>query len=193
MTGTVHVLSLSSTLPYDQDFYDRQAKEGQSRLLSEASGLEGQGNAESQQNSAHGVTAGMSALLGTAGGSQAAAVMRFLGENTVVHVGDTVEWTNPSLMVVHTITFGTEPANIMPPSSGVTFDPDGVPHATISSPNQNVNSGFVAQQNQETIGFPQWPVDVTRFRVTFTAPGSYNYYCAIHDILGMVAKVTVLP
>ena len=193
MTGMVHVLAPGSLLPHDQGFYDRQSNRQASELLSEAAGLEGQANAEGQQSSVNGVTAGMSALLGTGGGSQAAAVMRFLGGNTVVHVGDTVEWTNPSLMVVHTVTFGAEPANLVPPSPAVPFDADGVPHATISSPNQSVHSGFISQQNQEIIGSPQLPVDITRFRVTFTAPGIYNYFCALHDILGMVAKVTVLP
>jgi plastocyanin len=117
--------------------------------------------------------------------------MRFLGTTTVVHVGDTVEWTNLSTPVFHTITFGTEPANDMPPSSGVTVDVDGVRHAVISSPDDNVNSGFLGAPNQETVGQPQGPLDSTRFRVTFTAPGTFNYICAIHDDVGMKATVIV--
>jgi plastocyanin len=42
-----------------------------------------------------------------------AAVWRFLGDTTVVRVGDTVAWTNLS-QTVHTITFGPEPANLVP-------------------------------------------------------------------------------
>jgi plastocyanin len=194
MTGAVHVLPISQVLPHNQAFYDREAQNQQAALLSEADRLQGQATPEDEEDDVRGrkVTAGMSALLGTGGGSQAAAVMRFLGETTVVHVGDTVEWTNPSLMVVHTVTFGTEPANLIPPSTGVTMDSDGVPHAVISSPGASVNSGFISTQNQETIGFPQWPLDVTRFRVTFTAPGTFNYICGLHDVLGMVGKVVVL-
>jgi plastocyanin len=109
MTGAIHVLPLSKTLPYDQAFYERQADRGQSELLSDASGLEGRGNAEGEQISAHGVTAGVSAILANGGGSQTTAVMRFLGATTVVHVGDTVEWTNLSTPVFHTITFGSSP------------------------------------------------------------------------------------
>jgi plastocyanin len=101
-------------------------------------------------------------------------VWRFLGGTTVVRVGDTVEWTNRSPSAVHTVTFGVEPANLVPPSPGVIPDPDGARHATISSPNQNVNSGFLIMPNQETVGLPQWPVDITRFRVTFLAPGTFN-------------------
>ena len=33
MTGVVHVLNLSATLPHDQDFYDRQAQGQQALLL----------------------------------------------------------------------------------------------------------------------------------------------------------------
>jgi plastocyanin len=39
----------------------------------------------------------------------------------------------------------------------------------------------------------QAPLGVTRFRVTFTYPGIFNYICALHDELGMVGKVIVLP
>jgi plastocyanin len=32
---------------------------------------------------------------------------------------------------------------------------------------------------------------VTRFRVTFTKPGIFNYRCVLHDDLGMVGQVIV--
>ena len=34
---------------------------------------------------------------------------------------------------------------------------------------------------------------MTRFRVTFTQPGVYNYICALHDDVGMVGQIVVLP
>lgn len=191
MTGAIHVLPLSETLPYDQTFYDRQADKERAELLSDAAGLEGRGNADARQTSAQGVTAGVSAILATGGGSQTTSVMRFLGATTVVHVGDTVEWTNLATPPFHTITFGTEPANLMPPSPGVTTDSDGVRHAVISSPNDSVNSGFIGAPNQETVGQPQAQLDFTRFRVTFTAPGTFNYICGLHDVLGMIGTVIV--
>jgi len=191
MTGAIHVLPLSETLPYDQAFYEMQATRAQGELLFVALGLEGLGIAEGQRTSAHEVTAGVSAILANGGGSQTAAVMRFLGATTVVHVGDTVEWTNLSAPPFHTITFGTEPANLMPPSPGMVLDADGVRHAVISSPNASVNSGFLGSPNQETVGQPQGPLDFTRFRVTFTAPGRFNYICGLHDLLGMIGTVIV--
>jgi plastocyanin len=191
MTGTIHVLSLSESVPHDQAFYDQQAYSAQSQLLSDASSLQGRGNAEVAQTSANGIAAGVSAILANGGGSQTTAVMSFLSATTVVNVGDTVEWTNRGVPVFHTITFGTEPANDMPPSSGVTLDSDGVRHAVVSSPNDNVNSGFIGSPNQETIGQPQGPLDSTRFRVTFPVPGAFSYMCALHDELGMKGIIIV--
>jgi plastocyanin len=56
-----------------------------------------------------------------------------------------------------------------------------------------VNSGFLGVLGQETVGAPETPLEVTRFRVTFTAQGVFNYFCALHDDLGMKGTVVVLP
>lgn len=193
MTGAIHVLPLSATLPYDQTFYDSQADKEAAELLAAAARLERLGNAASRRPAAHEVTAGISAVLATGGGSQTTSVMRFLGATPCVHVGDTVEWTNLATPPFHTINFGTEPANLMPPSPGLTMDSDGVRHGVISSPNDSVSSGFIGAPNQETVGQPQATLDFTRFRVTFTAPGTFNYICGLHDLLGMKGTVIVLP
>jgi plastocyanin len=193
MTGAVHVLPLPAALPYGQAFYDRQADIQGTELLAEAARLEHRGNAQWRQSAPYQVLAGISAVVATGGGSQTASVMRFQGASTVVHVGNTVEWTNLATPPYHTITFGTEPANVLPPSAAVTLDADGVRHATISSPNDSLHSGVIGIPNQETVGQPQGPLDFTRFRVTFTAPGTFNYICALHDIVGMVGTVIVEP
>jgi len=195
-TGTVHVLNLTETLPHDQAFYDRQAQKEGAELLSDASGLEGRGNSTAQQTSKNEVAAGNASILGNGGGSHTAAVMRFSGETIIVRVGDTVEWTNLGPAVNHTVTFGAEPpgpfpSNLMPPSPGVTTDSDGALHAVIGSPSANVNSGFLGSPGQEVTGSPQLPLGVTRFRVTFMAPGTYNYICGLHDDVGMVGRVIV--
>lgn len=75
--------------------------------------------------------------------------MRFMHPDKVVHVGETVEWTNDDPITPHTITFGVEPANRMPPSANVTMDPDGALHATVSSPTDNVHSGFISAAPQD--------------------------------------------
>jgi plastocyanin len=142
---------------------------------------------------AHGVIAGSGKIIGTGGGSDSASVMRFMEARKIIHVGETVEWTSAEAVANHTITFGTEPANPIPPSSNVTLDADGARHAIIGSPSDSVHSGFIGPAPQERVGLAQAPLSVTRFRVTFTQPGVYPYICALHDELGMVGEIIVLP
>ena len=121
-------------------------------------------------------------------------VMRFLRETIVVHVGETVEWTNLDPVTNHTVTFGIEPSNLVPPSAGVSADSDGARHAVLGSPTGSVHSGFLGAARQDRVGLPQTPSGVTRFRATFTSPGTFNYFCALHGKdLGMLGTVIVLP
>ena len=53
------------------------------------------------------------------------------------------------------------------------------------------NSGLIAAALQDQVPNPQTPLGVTRARVTFTHAGTFNYFCALHDELGMVGKVIV--
>ena len=113
-------------------------------------------------------------MIATAGGSGTLSVLRFLQPTKVVHVGETVEWANSDPVTAHTITFGTEPANPIPPSVNVTVDADGARHATVSSPADNVHSSFISAAPQDEVGLPQPPLGFTRFRVTFTKPGVFT-------------------
>jgi plastocyanin len=189
MTAVIHVLDLSAELPHDQAFYSAEAADMQKDLLSSA----GHMMDHDMGSTSLGVTAGTGAIVATGGGSDTLSIMRFMHPDKVVHVRDTVEWTNDDPITPHTITFGAEPANPMPPSPNVTMDQDGALHATVSSPQDNVHSGFIAAAPQDQIGLPQPPPGVTRFRVTFTRPGVYQYKCALHDNLGMIGGVIVLP
>ncbi len=188
-TAIIHVLDLSAELPHDQAFYSAEASDMEKDMLSSAGQLMDQDMDGSREE----VTAGTGAITATGGGSDTLSVMRFMHPDKVVHVGKTVEWTNDDPITPHTITFGVEPANPMPPSANVTMDPDGALHATVSSPTDSVHSGFIAAAAQDQIGSPQPPPGVTRFRVTFTRPGVYPYKCALHDGLGMLGRVIVLP
>ena len=189
MTAMIHVLDLSAQLPHDQAFYSAEAADMQKDLLSSA----GHVMDDDMNSKSRDVTAGAGAIVANGGGSSTLSVMRFMHPDKVVHVRGTVEWTNDDPITPHTITFGAEPANPMPPSPNVTVDQDGALHATISSPNDSVHSGFIAAAPQDQIGLPQPSPGVTRFRVTFTRPGVYQYKCALHDNLGMIGRVIVLP
>ena len=193
MTGVVHVLNLSETLPHDQDFYDREAQRERAALLADGSRLHGQqirGDEDRMQTNQ--VAAGAGTILTSTGaGSQTASVMRFLQETIFVRVGDTVEWTSLDPSINHTVTFGVEPVDPRPPTTTLPLTSDGARQAVISSPADTVNSGFLSPAPQDRANLAQSPPGITRFRVTFTSPGTFNYICAIHDDLGMNGTVIV--
>ena len=193
MTGTVHVLDFNEDLPHNQRFYDRQAAQDAREMLADVDADRDHGNGHKHHSSSDPVEAGTGEVTATPGGSRTLSVLRFNDDTKFVHVGDTVEWGNDDPATPHTITFGEEPANPIPPSGNVTLDPDGARHATISSKSDNVHSGFIAADPQERTGLPQAPLGVTRFRVTFTKAGVYPYICALHDELGMHGRIIVLP
>ncbi len=188
MTGTVHVLERSQTLPYDQGFYDRVAQSESKDLL----GDEDTG-APKHHHPGNSVTAGHGEIVATGGGSDSLSVVRFSDPDITVHAGDTVEWANDDPVTAHTVTFGTEPEDPFPPSPNVTIDADGARHGVLNSTSDSVHSGFIQPAPQERTGLAQAPSGVTRFRVTFSKPGTYPYICALHDGLGMKGRVLVLP
>ena len=189
MTATIHVLASLTPLPHDQAFYDQQAALQSADVLSDA-----MASAHNHTGSSD-IAAGVGRIKGNGGGTQTASVMRFMEATKVIHVGETVEWTTAEAVTNHTITFGPEPDPLhqIPPSANVTVDADGARHAFISSPSDPVHSGFIGESPQDRIGLPQAPLSATRFRVTFTQPGVYQYQCVLHDGLGMVGEIIVLP
>jgi len=193
MTGVVHVLDPADPLPHDQDFYDEQAADQRQGALRDTGQDHDADHERHEHWHEHEVIAGAGEIVATPGGSATISVVRFLHSPTVIHVGEIVEWSNSNPTAPHTITFGTEPANPIPPSANVKVDADGARHAVINSQTDSVHSGFIAAAPEERIGLAQTPLGVTRFRVTFTHPGIFNYICALHDELGMVGKVIVLP
>jgi plastocyanin len=188
-TGVVHVLETNAALPHGQEFYDREAASQANELLADLAHLQGNSHAAS----ANDVVVGTGKTLATGGGHNSISLMRFMQPELVIRAGSTVEWTNDDPSLPHTITFGSEPANPMPPSGNVSVDADGALHATISSTADSVHSGFILSAPQDEIGSPQTPLAPTRFRITFTKPGVYPYICVLHDELGMKGRIIVLP
>ncbi|HEY1292739.1 MAG TPA: plastocyanin/azurin family copper-binding protein [Chloroflexota bacterium] len=179
MKGTVVVQPQGAAYPRTQASYDVEAAVSRSIALGQAAVNAGRGFAASAGPNK--VTAGIGQLFPTTLGS--VAVLRFEPDRKVTRVGQAVTWTNLDPETPHTVTFGKEPPSVpdlfalAPP---VGEDTPG--HATITPTTVTAHSGFIGA------GFPG-----TTFSATFTAPGTYSYICALHDDLGMVGSITVLP
>jgi plastocyanin len=201
MTGVVHVLPADAPLPYNQDFYDRQAADQRRDLLSDRDDRSVAACGACAANNslvARVVAAGTGEISATAGGTQTLSVMRFLADPIHIRAGDTVEWTNQSPVEAHTVTFGTAPtgfAIFAPFNVRLNPDPDGALHADISPSAPSASSGIIAAAAQDPNGGMgnQTPLGLTRFRATFPKPGVFPYRCLLHDDLGMKGMVIVFP
>jgi plastocyanin len=193
MTGTIHVLAKNAALPYTQQFYDKQASEARNALLADADIHAGHATGAHSASGHTSVTVGIGEIVATGGGHETVSVVRFFNEQTVIHAGETVEWTNLDPITPHTITFGAEPDNFLVPSGNVSMDADGALHATISSTSDSVHSGLILAEGHERIAVPTSPSGITRIRITFTKTGTYPYICALHDNLGMKGTIVVVP
>lgn len=88
---------------------------------------------------------------------------RFVPQTISIHVGQAVIWTNASA-AVHTVT--DDPSLAAKPSD-----------ASVPKGGATFNSGFLKSK------------DVFKHR--FTVPGTYHYFCLLHEGLGMVGTVVV--
>jgi plastocyanin len=188
MTGVVHVLDWSQPLPHAQNFYDLQAAAEGNALLSD----DLHSHEVAVRPGKNSVTAGVGEVVANGGGSQTLSVVRFMEPTKVIHAGETVEWTNLDPATPHTITFGIEPGNPVPPVNA-TLDADGALHGIVNSIADNVHSGLILAAPQDQMFLATPPLSVTRFRVTFPHAGVFPYICVLHDNLGMKGEVIVLP
>jgi plastocyanin len=198
MTGVIHVLPAGVALPHDQWFYDEQAKQQAHSIMQDSDQDKEHHQHEEMEDMlsarvyGKGVAAGIGEINATAGGFQSLSVVRFLHGTIEIHAGETVEWSVLDPAEPHTITFGKEPLNPGPPVN-VSMDPDGGLHATLKFVGDSAHSGIIGAVPMNQVGVTQSPATIPVFRVTFLKPGTYNYICALHDNLGMVGKVIVLP
>lgn len=161
MTGVVHVRAAGTAYPYTQQDYNRAGNQQAAEVLTA-------GRTAYRQASQTYATTGSQVLVGIDG--DGFGVSRFVRDNVVVHVGQSVSFSTAGPGAPHTVTFGHEPPGlaILAPSGDPTHYNGG-----------DLNSGVLAP------GVP--------FTVTFTAAGKYHYICAIHDDMGMVGDVVVVP
>ena len=93
-------------------------------------------------------------------------VMRFVQQKVEIRVGEKVTFVNSGMGAPHTVTFGKEPANV--------FVPRGNPAKFAGG---DLNSGIMPPHS--------------KFTVTFTKAGEFDYICGLHDFMGMVGTVEV--
>ena len=196
MTGTVHVLvnnAANAALLHSQRFYDQVAADEASDMIKRSRPPEGR--SKRSPRATQYLPAFTAKSIATGGNTQYRAVVRFLDGTIRIHKGDSVEWTNVDPTEPHTITFGTEPADFIPPVPANLGKPedDGTLTGTVTSTSEFLNSGFVVAQAPDRLGSPQLPPGTTRIRITFPNVGTYQYHCALHDIDGMLGTVIVEP
>ena len=191
MNGTVHVLGSGAALPFTQAQYEKQGREQAEDILSDAF------NAidwikDFFHSSFDRVTMA-GELTATAGGRHYLALVRFFPGTLYIDAGDTVEFTNADPEEPHTVSFGDELCSGGCPMVplNVKTDADGALDGTIKTTTDNLNSGFLQAAPEDGVGRAQSPLGTTRIRVTFPNPGTYDYFCALHDVDGMKGKVVV--
>lgn len=117
--------------------------------------------------------------------------MTFGPKAVTIKAGDTVVWSSTYF---HTVTFAPQP----PPPEFVIPTPQAqgppilslnpkvlfpIKPSQVYDPSQYYNSGTLT---------PGGPFGTT-FSLTFTKPGTYEYFCAVHYLQGMKATITVTP
>ncbi len=118
MTGSVHVLvnnALNAPAIRSQRFYDDEGRDNLEALLSDNDRTRDDDHGwRERRNGDNAVAAGVGEIVATGGGTYYRAVVRFLPGIIRIHAGESVVWTNLDPTEPHTVTFGTEPAALVP-------------------------------------------------------------------------------
>lgn len=123
------------------------------------------------------------------------AFMRFAPSNLTIRAGDSIEFVQDDVDTPHTVTLvsgGEEPALALaeaqpagPPKMVLNpqvLAPSGGP---VYSGKGYFNSGFIFGTKAPQPG-PR------SYTLTFDTPGSYEYICVLHDMMGMSGMITVV-
>jgi plastocyanin len=105
------------------------------------------------------------------------AFMTFYPSILTIHVGDTVVWTQVDYVDVHTVTF--VPQGMKIPEFGEPLSFAKIGNGSYYNGSGYYNSGIM---------FP-----MQTYQLTFTKPGVYTYVCLLHDSMGMIGQIIVLP
>lgn len=197
MNGTVHVLSDAASLPYNQRDYDKQAGDQARDILKDADDPSEEVNDFPRAQNEVLMTGEMTA---TGGGRQYLAIVRFFPETIHINKGETVEFTNADPTEPHTVTSGASDTLLNDMALlNVAGTADGALTGTVNgnadfgnaTPTTGLNSGFLQAAPEDAAGAPQSHPGITRIRIQFNVPGTFQYHCALHDVDGMRGTVVV--
>jgi len=103
--------------------------------------------------------------------------MTFYPSSLTIYAGDKVVWLEASTNDVHTVTFV---------SPGMPIPEFGAPLSfAVMGNNTDYNGTGYYNSGPMIVG--------QNYELTFTKPGVYTYVCLIHDSLGMIGHIVVLP
>jgi plastocyanin len=167
MVGTVHVLPAGTPPPFTQADYRRQGARQAKALIGRGMMLE-RVALQVAKARGHLVVAGT--------GDGKIEDQDYFPARLTIRKGESVTFLNLDPEAPHTVTFGAEPKQ-----PGATQKPYGNPAAYAGGP---LNSGYFGVE-------PPWSGPT--WAVRFTKPGTYHYYCTLHDDNGMKGVVVVKP
>ena len=121
-------------------------------------------------------------------GGNEASIMRFLPQELVIHVGDTVTWVQSDPQEMHTVTF---PDTDAPALTSVETAPLGPP-VTVLDPQATQPQGGPVHRG---VGYYNSGImqPFARYTLTFLQPGTYGYVCIPHASLGQLGTIVVQP
>jgi plastocyanin len=187
MTGFITVMPAGSELPSTDAKNQIRAQKAMAADLARGGRALAKASREHEDNH---VAAGLGVTSVQGFGSDS--ILRFAPPTIQINAGESVTWTNQDINAPHTVTFGTELPG--PPGAPPGFLPYG--GSTISSTSAQVNSGFLVSHelidylNVSSL-FPPGFVVTRQVTYMFPKAGTYHYFCALHDTVGMLGTVIV--
>lgn len=192
MKGTVTVQAAGSAYPKTQAQIDADAAAQLAADTKAATEAESKANATATRTASDGATIHE---VNIGYGDGVLSWMRFGPTDLTIKAGDSVEWTQQDVDNPHTVTFtsgGKEPELFLtePQSNGppkLVLNPEelapageGTYHGT-----GYFNSGFIWGSKAPQPG-------ARSYTLKFDTPGTYEYICVLHDMMGMSGHVTVV-
>lgn len=174
-SAVIHVQPAGSPYPHTQQFYNQRMQVEQTHML-----VTGQFLARKALLISNQARLLEKQALVVAGIDQGTiTMMRFYPSQITVHVGEILTFTDYA-GEPHTVTFGPPPQSL-----SQDFQAYGNPNGYDGS--YPLNSGAIGTRPRSI------PSTVISFSMSFSKPGTYPYYCAPHDGLGMTGTVIVVP